>query len=123
MTQAIIQKNPNAAQLMLQLKATLQSDITRVNTFYLRQQSILEQKVALLCKPALSLDLLATNELDHERAESILATCLELRLDPKRLQWYGKVNKDGFFNLLDKLKRSPYTAVANIQLYQCEFSS
>jgi glycerophosphodiester phosphodiesterase len=85
--------------------------------------------VALLCnsygKDArfLSLASFGIHELGPQRAEEVLATCLELRLSFKKLQWYGRVNRDGFSNILGKLRKFPNTNVDKNWLSQCEFAS
>jgi hypothetical protein len=75
-------------------------------------------------KPATSLSLtsFAIHDLAQQEAEEVLATCLELRLRLKKLQWYGKVNRDDFSNLLPKLKRLPERSFDGLQLWQYEFA-
>jgi glycerophosphodiester phosphodiesterase len=125
---ATIEQKSNAADLLQKLKVVLRSDIAAVETFYTRQYAILEQRAAVLCNrydrgaSSLFLTSFAINELGPQGAEEVLATCLELRLGFKKLQWYGKVNRDGFSNILGKLRRFLITNVDDCMLYQCEFA-
>jgi hypothetical protein len=66
---------------------------------------------------SLFLTFFAINEIDLQRAEEVLVTCLELRLGFKKLQWYRKVNRDRFSNILGKLKRLFITNVDDCMLY------
>jgi glycerophosphodiester phosphodiesterase len=125
---AVIKEKSNVADLLQKLKVALRSGIAAVETFYTRQYAILEQRAAVLRHrydrgaSSLSLTSFAINEIDLQGAEEVLATCLELCLGFKKLQWYGKVNRDGFSNILGKLKRLPITNVDDCMLYQCEFA-
>jgi hypothetical protein len=66
---------------------------------------------------SLFLTFFAINKIDLQRAEKVLATCLKLRLRFKKLQWYRKVNRDGFSNILGKLKRLLIINVDDCMLY------
>ena len=46
-----------------------------------------------------------TKMADRSELDDILATLLELRTSVKKLQWFGKVNCDGFSKILKKAKR------------------
>ncbi|KAG9228028.1 hypothetical protein BJ875DRAFT_390250, partial [Amylocarpus encephaloides] len=112
---AIIEEKSNVADLWQKLTVALRSGIAAVETFYTRQYAILEQRAAVLCSrgdrgaSSPSLPSFLIHELDPQEAEEALATCLELRLAFKKLQWYGKVNRDGFSNILGKRKKFPMT--------------
>lgn len=47
----------------------------------------------------------ATNRLDAEDAEDLLAALLELRGQLRKLQWYGEVNRRGFIKITKKLDK------------------
>ncbi|KAI9772905.1 MAG: Glycerophosphocholine phosphodiesterase [Geoglossum simile] len=89
--------------------AALSRDINRVESFYLTKYAIIEQKaVALFDHYGISPhfpDTLDLDELEAEQyeLEDILLTSIELRTGIKKLQWYGKVNRDGFRKLFQKL--------------------
>lgn len=126
---AVLQEQSQAADLRQELNMALQFDISQVESFYLHQLAILEQRAAVLCnrysKPPgfLSLASFTIHELSQHEGEEALASCLELRLGLKKLQWYGKVNRDGFGNLLDKLKRFPERHSNEVHLCRYEFAA
>ena len=69
-----------------------------------------------------------TEMADRFKLDDILATLLELRTSLKKLQWFGKVNYDGFSNILKKAKKvrsllGGHGSKTESKLYLSEFVS
>ncbi len=130
MARATTDDKSDATDLLHKLEATLRSGIAVVETFYSGQYAFLERRIAVLCdgydKGSSSLFPASFgingNGLSPQEAEEVRATCLELRLRFKKLQWYGKVNRDGFSNIVGKLKRLSIANVDDCMFDQCEFA-
>ncbi|KAK0125576.1 Glycerophosphocholine phosphodiesterase [Cadophora gregata f. sp. sojae] len=106
----------------------LHTAILNVESFYMARLTDIETRSVLLFKQLTStstvLQLTALNDADTGTSRSLLAACLQLRLDLKRLLWYGKVNRHGFICLLRKLQGTPNIRVpSNVELSQYEFVS
>ncbi|KAH0562731.1 hypothetical protein GP486_002608 [Trichoglossum hirsutum] len=92
-----------------ELFATLSRDIDSVETFYRDKYAVIRQKATTLYNyyriyPD-SFDDMDLDEVDQYELEDLLGAFTELRDGMRKLQWYGKVNSDGFRKILSKLDK------------------
>jgi glycerophosphodiester phosphodiesterase len=93
----------------LELFAALSRDIGSVETFYEGKYAVIQQKATALYNyygihPD-SFDTVNLDEVDQHELEDLLGAFIELLDGMEKLQWYGKVNRDGFRKILRKLDK------------------
>ncbi|KAI9780710.1 MAG: Glycerophosphocholine phosphodiesterase [Peltula sp. TS41687] len=93
-----------------ELVVALNRDIDHVETFYGDKYAVIQHRAtALYDHYGIAPDFYEDVDLcvvDQKELEDLLDSSIELRDGLEKLQWYGKVNRDGFQRILDKLNKS-----------------